>query len=314
MTSSLDEPDVTFYLTEVSPQDKPWDVRRKQADQVRDLYSGTLCDRLAERLSSCSGLLGFGWFCDSETGEQRLKLQTARFCRVRHCPVCQWRKSLMWVARFLKATPMILKDYPKARFIFLTLTVANCPVQDLRLTVKSMTEAWHRLIKRKEFPAIGFAKSLEVTRGNDGSSHPHFHILLMVDPGYFKGENYLSQKRWTELWKEVLRIDYTPIVNVKAVKPNKNRSESEALPSAICETFKYSVKPEDLVVDKEWLLELTYQLHRTRSISLGGVFKKYIQEEDPCDLIGESDDEPTSDIVITFGWREFIARYCKLDN
>ncbi|WP_170869787.1 protein rep, partial [Shigella sonnei] len=26
----------------------------------------------------------------------RLRLREAHFCRVRHCPVCQWRRSLMW--------------------------------------------------------------------------------------------------------------------------------------------------------------------------------------------------------------------------
>jgi plasmid rolling circle replication initiator protein Rep len=311
--SSLETGDI-IYLTEISPQDKPWDKHRTESDQVRDLYSGTLCDRLGDRIASCSGLLGFGWLSDPETGETRLKLQTARFCRVRHCPVCQWRKSMMWSARFLKATPAILKDHPKARFIFLTLTVRNCSIEDLRSTVQEMNKAFHRLIKRKEFPAIGFAKSLEITRGKDGSAHPHFHVLMMVQPKYFDGKNYLSQNRWTDLWKDVLRVDYTPVVNVKAVKPNKNRPESEALPSAICETFKYSVKPEDLVSDRAWLVELTTQLHKTRAINLGGVFKQYLSEEEPEDLIGDSDeDEPCSDVVITFGWREYLKRYCKVE-
>jgi plasmid rolling circle replication initiator protein Rep len=314
MADSLNETDDIVYLTEVSPQDKPWDKHRSESDQVRDLYSGTLCSRLGERIASCSGLLEFGWLSDPETGETRLKLQTARFCRVRHCPTCQWRKSMMWAARFLKATPSILKDHPKARFIFLTLTVRNCPIEDLRLTVREMNNAWKRLTLRKEFPAIGFAKSLEVTRGKDGSAHPHFHVLMMVSPGYFKSGNYLSHSRWTELWKDVLRIDYTPVVNVKAVKPNKNRPESEALPSAICETFKYSVKPEDLVSDRGWLIELTTQLYKTRSINLGGVFKQYLSEDDPGDLIGNAEDEePCSDVVITFGWREYLKRYCKVE-
>jgi plasmid rolling circle replication initiator protein Rep len=309
----LDETSAITYLTEVSPQDKPWDVHRKQADQVEQHYKGTIHDRYAQRLASCSGLLGFGWLSDPETGNTRLKLQTARFCRVRHCPVCQWRKSLMWVARFLEATPTILQDHPKARFIFLTLTVRNCQIQDLRSTVKFMNEAWKRLSLRKEFPAIGFAKSLEVTRGNDGSAHPHFHVLMMVEEKYFQGAYYLSQKRWTELWQSVLRIDYIPIVNVKAVKPSKKNPEADSLAIAICETLKYSIKPEDLIGDKAWLLELTSQLHKTRSIALGGIFKVYVQAEEPEDLIGESEDQAPSDVVITFGWREVIARYCKVD-
>jgi plasmid rolling circle replication initiator protein Rep len=221
----------------------------------------------------------------------------------------------MWVARFLRAVPAIQYDFPKARFIFLTLTVRNCDVKDLRSTLKEMNESFHRLVKRKEFPAIGFVKSLEVTRSEIGEAHPHFHILMMVNSSYFDGKNYLSQERWGLLWKDCLRISYDPMVNVKAIKPKKGKPESEALPSAICETFKYSIKPADLISDKDFLLELTNQLHKTRAVSLGGEFKNYLIEDEPDDLIGESEklDELLSSSV-TFGWREMLNRYVQVSK
>lgn len=311
----------TCYLTEVSPRDKPWDVNRALADKVRDLYKGTVYSGLSERISACSGLLEFGWVTDSDTGEARLKLKACRFCRVRHCPVCQWRRSLMWVARFLKALPAIQADHPKARYLFLTLTVKNCPLDQLRSTIGEMNRAWKRMTLRRSFPGIGFAKSVEITRGKDDSAHPHFHVLLMVSPSYFKSGKYLSQEKWTALWKESLRIQYNPIVNIKAIHSNPKKGQdmsmdnAQALSSAIVETFKYSVKPSDLIQsnpesNSDWLVQLTQELHKTRAIALGGVFKNYLSEDEPEDLIGEEENgEETDKNSLYFGWREIVSKY-----
>jgi hypothetical protein len=107
------------------------------------------------------------------------------------------------------------------RYVLLTLTVRNCPVLELRSTIKTMNQAWDRLTKRKIFPALGFVRSLEITRAKDGSAHPHFHCLLAVPSGYFVGRKYLSTAKWSDLWKEALRVDYTPICDVRIIKPKK---------------------------------------------------------------------------------------------
>lgn len=309
------EPD-TGYLTDLSPRDKPWDVHKRESGQVRNLYQGTLYDAYAGRICHCSGELSFCWGKHPKTGERRLKLKTCRFCRVRHCPICQWRRSLMWVARFLKALPAISDDYPKARWIFITLTVRNCELTDLKTTIGEMNQAWKRLTLRKQFPLIGFAKALEITKGKDGSAHPHFHILGMVKPSYFS-HGYLSQDDWQQMWREAMRISYDPIIDVRAVKPNPKRLDS-GIESAIAETFKYSTKPGDLFgsgseADKTWLVELTSQLHKTRAIALGGVLKKYLSESEPEELLTEegSDELLEEATRLCFGWREEVSRYVK---
>lgn len=311
------EPD-TDYLSDLSPKDKPWDCHKWESGLVGDLYQGTIHDCYAGRIKTCSGVLSFGWATDLETGEMRLKLKACRFCRVRSCPICQWRRSLMWIARFLKALPQITQDYPKARWVFLTLTVKNCPIGKLRKTLTHLNGSWKRLAHRKEFPAIGFARSTEVTKGNDATAHPHFHVLMMVNSSYFKGKNYLSQEQWTELWKSCLQVEYTPIVNVQAVKPNK-KFGSDAIRAGVVETFKYSVKPEDMFgtgteEDKAWLVELTNQLHKTRAIALGGVVRNYLSEHEPEDLLTEEGELDVSDdsFRLLFGWREKINRYAKV--
>jgi plasmid rolling circle replication initiator protein Rep len=303
-------PEGPQYLTDYSPSDKPWDVHRAQAQAVEGVYLGTVFDRLAFRIRDCTGYLGFAWDVDRDTGEVRLKLREAHFCRVRHCPVCQWRRSLMWQARFLKALPSIEQAFPTARWVFLTLTVRNVPVQELRSSLQEMNKAWHRLIKRSEFAAnvLGWIRTTEVTRGRDDSAHPHFHVLLMVRPGYFSGKGYVTQARWTELWRECARLDYTPVVDIRTVK-QKPGSDSP-LRNAISETLKYAVKPSDMSDD--WLLELTRQVHKLRFIASGGVLKNILRESDETDqdLMLAEDGEP-GEPELFFDWQRGIKRYMR---
>jgi plasmid rolling circle replication initiator protein Rep len=312
------EPDgSTQYLSGISPADKPWDKHRKNAAIVQALYDRSELATYANRIKECSQRLCFA-LEKQNAGEKKLRLQSARFCRVRHCPVCQWRRSLVWRARFLRAVPNVLQDHPNVNWLFLTLTVRNCPLDELRATVEEMNKAWKRLALRKQFPALGYVRSLEVTRSKDGSAHPHFHILMVVNSSYFKGQTYLSHEKWTELWKSCLRIDYTPILNIKAVKP-KHKEKDNGIQIAILETLKYGVKESDLIADSQWLEELTKQLHKTRAVSVSGLLKKYISEEEPEDLINtdeEGVEEPVTEEeeLLWFGWREMVSRYVQVEG
>jgi plasmid rolling circle replication initiator protein Rep len=304
----------TVYLTDVSPTDKPWDSHRAAAAVVESLYLGSELPHYGHRIARCSEQLGFALEAQ-DSGEMKLRLRQARFCRVRHCPTCQWRKTLVWRARLIQTLPKVLETYPKSRWLFLTLTVRNCPLSELRTTIAEMNKAWGRMSLRKQFPSEGFLRSLEVTRNPDtNEAHPHFHVLMMVSPSYFKGTNYISQQRWREIWQSCLRVDYLPVVHVQTVK-NKQGSDMPLI-NGILETAKYGVKEEDLMFDSAWLQELTLQLHKTRSVTVGGILKDYIKEEEPEDLINVDENNiDTSDedeaTLLWFDWMTQIKRYGK---
>ncbi|WGA07189.1 protein rep (plasmid) [Enterobacter ludwigii] len=269
------------FLSDYSPRDASWDTQRTFTDSVGGIYqTAAEFESYAQRMASCSGLLRFGWSTLTETGETRLRLRSALFCRVRHCPVCQWRRTLMWQARFYQALPKIVESHPSSRWLFLTLTVRNCAIDALGDTLTAMNAAFKRMEKRKELaPLQGWIRATEVTRGKDGSAHPHFHCLLMVPPSWFT-RDYVKQERWVELWQECLRVSYAPNVDIRAVKTKTGAmvaNVAEQLQSAVAETLKYSVKPEDMTNDPEWFLELTRQLHKRRFISTGGALKNVLQ-------------------------------------
>jgi plasmid rolling circle replication initiator protein Rep len=298
-----------FYLTNLSPNDKPWDTHRSCADKVGSIYEHPDFKNYSLRIDRCAKMLLFGSRLDVQ-GRRTIKLKSAFFCRVRNCPVCQWRRSLMWKSRLGEVLPVIEKDYPKARWLYLTLTVRNCPIMELRETIKLMNSAWQRLTQLKVFPALGFFKSLEVTKGDDGTAHPHFHVLMMVPNSYFQGTKYIKQDKWVQMWKKAMRLDYDPSVDIRAVK-SKSSSTSNIL-EIIPEIAKYSVKEEDLISDANWMIEYTRQIYKMRAVSLGGVLKKYLTEEDATNeelILGDSENE-LGELVTPF----YVATWDKLES
>jgi plasmid rolling circle replication initiator protein Rep len=225
----------------------------------------------------------------------------------------------MWVARFLDALPKYLEDHPRLVPLYVTLTVKNCHLSDLRATVQTMNAAFKRLTERKEWPGIGWVKSMEVTKGKDGldMAHPHFHVLLFVKPSYFS-HGYIKAERWRELWGDCLRVDYLPVVNVKRVKAKGKPVESsdglQGISGAIVETLKYSVKPDELVADSEFLYQVTEQLHKVRAVAVGGNLRPYLKRlEDDGNLITEKIDAELEDTAprIVFDWATEVKRYAK---
>lgn len=300
------------YLSDASPRDKTWDSHRASTQLLSGLYDVVGLTRYAERADACSGKLWFG--VDPARG---LTLATASFCRLRYCPVCQWRRSRMWVARFLESLPSIQAAHPTSRWLLLTLTVRNCELTDLRSTILGMNAAWKRLIERKDWPALGFVRSTEVTKSATDQAHPHFHVLLMVKPSYFT-HGYVKHDQWAERWRDALRVNYTPSVRVQAVKPLRDNPENVlGHLSAVLEVFKYQVKTDDVLDDAAWTAELTKQTHKLRFLATGGLLKNFLrglEKESNEDLVRAGDD-PLSDDAKTvthcFEWQRPEKRYRK---
>jgi plasmid rolling circle replication initiator protein Rep len=299
--------DGSTFLESLSEKDKPWDKHRRNADIISNYYRLGGMDSHADRVAFCSQLLEFKVVPSKVLGQQKLKLASAKFCRVRHCPICQWRRSLRWKAKAYENLPKVVADYPNGRWIFLTLTMKNCELTDLKDTLSHLNQSFRRLSQLKAFPGIGWIKSVEVTRGRDGkSAHPHLHCLILLKDSYYK-EDYLSKTDWIALWKQSLRVDYSPVLDVKAIQ-----AESSPV-GLIAEVLKYQCKESDLVASPEWFIEYVKQVHGTRAVGVGGVLREYFREleEEPEDLIGhdEQSTEETQGPSIYFRWNRSIKKY-----
>lgn len=303
-------------LGDRSEKDKVWDTHRKDCDLVSQLYfQSAEFEKYYDRMEDCSGRLEFSQLIDKDTGEIKIKLKNAHFCRVRHCPVCQWRKSLMWKARFYKAIPEIQDNFKSARWMFLTLTVENCEITELKETIKKMNSSFKRMIERKHFEkySLGFVKTTEITRAKDGKAHPHFHVLLLMNSSYFK-YGYLKQSDWSELWRDCLKVSYLPVVDIRTVKIKKGETKEESLSNAVAETLKYAVKPSDMIKDRDWFLEMNRQVFKMRFVSTGGILKDLFKEdttEKELLLLNEEENEEEKDLEnnLFFNWYKKDKKY-----
>lgn len=313
-------------LCSLSKNDKVWDRHKSNSERVASIYSEVQeFEKYSSRMDSCAGRLGFLPVTDKETGEISLKLREAFFCRVRNCPNCQWRRSMMWKAKFYEALPELLGSYPKSRWLFLTLTVKNCDVTELRPTIQAMSKAWGRLVLRTVWKdVVGWVRTVEVTRSSNefGNAHPHYHVLLMVRPGYFS-TGYVSAESWGKAWQEVMRLDYVPQVNVQAVRSGGKLVKSadvETMREAVGEVLKYAVKPSDVLDDADeeasakWFIELTRQTHKLRFIASGGALKDVFKDEKSNEeLIHTEGDQPSEadaeEEKLVFNWNSSKKKY-----
>lgn len=298
------------YLSDYSERDAKWDSHRSNTQTVGNLYGDTArYSRLSNRMAVCSTSLDFAWSQPDLGGDTRLKLRSAKFCKVRHCPVCQWRRSMRNTRKVFERLPVLEAEHPKLRWLFLTLTVKNPRMDKLRATIAAMSAAWKRMIERKGWPAVGWLRAVEVTRGLDGNPHPHFHVLMAVKPSYFK-KNYISQDAWLQLWRDCMRDPTITQVDIRVVKPKDKGGD---LAAAVVETLKYAFKPEDVMRDAEFLYGLTEQLHKMRFLACGGALKGLLKDNPSNDemIAGE---ECGSDIdkispSVRFKWMKKERRY-----
>lgn len=189
----------------------------KLADSYNKLnYKSSMIQRVAE----CAEVLTF-----IQKDDGTLRLNQTWFCKNKLCPMCNWRRSLKYSYQATKIVDEAMKRNPKARFIFLTLTIENVPASELNKSLSELTKSFDRLFKRRKIQKnlIGFLRATEVTveEKRNGYYHPHLHVLMMMKSNYFKIKgDYIKQQEWAKLWQESAQLLYTPIVDVKAVKAN----------------------------------------------------------------------------------------------
>lgn len=274
--------------------------------------------------------------------------------------MCSWRRSLKIFGQVSKVMDHVEQNHDY-KYIFLTLTVKNCSGDKLKDTLDLMMGSFSKMSRRKPFKDAvkGYFRSLEVNYdsekiithdmyyGNPAKHinsrksyydknnlkigdnnpnydlyHPHFHVILAVNKSYFTDNKiYLSQEKWTDLWKSCLKIDYTPIVDVRRFKKNKGKE--------VAEVAKYSVKSEDFLIRKKdgnideqhtdkVIKTLDSALHGKRLVSFGFLFKDIhnklkLDDAEDGNLIDTDNEEDLRDdltsCLLVYQWGVGIRNY-----
>ena len=263
-------------------EEKPWKKHKINSLKLHGLYEKALIkdnDLITEsrmkNLEECGNNL---LFSVNDKNEKRFK--SAYFCRLRTCPMCNWRKSLKMFVQTNKIANKILEQNSSTRFLFITFTVKNCSADKLSQTIDMMKMGFKRLTDKskgvkitEKFKSnmIGYIRAMEVTYNQEKDTyHPHIHCIFAVKAGYFKGNGYIKKSDWQYIWGECWNTEYEPIVNVKTIKNSTSK--------AVAEVAKYPVKMDEIAnyQDKKKaikaLIVFTKILKGRRLITFGGVF------------------------------------------
>jgi len=296
---------------------RPWSKHKLSNEKLSSIYSvlklsdidrADLYRNRSDRLNKCGTQLEFE---ECPQGHHK-RLKYAYFCKQRLCSMCSWRRSLFVYHQFLMVAHEVLQKYPDYQFIFITLTVKNCPRERLSEEITHLIESFDRLRLYKRFKAIkGTFRTNEITYNPlNKDYHPHIHAIGVVPPSYFT-HGYISQEELIKLWKKALQVDYDPNVDIRKVcKKHSNiptveeslidldYSRDDSLAGAAAEVAKYSVKVSDIIEPKakfgdspemvkarlslsndivhqaDVIGSLDFALNRRRMISYSGIFKE----------------------------------------
>lgn len=294
--------------------DRDWSGRKMANELLATAYD-QVNDRKAARLRECATTLIYS----SVDGGKRLT--GANFCRVRLCPICQWRRSLKAFGQTTKIINAIENERERA-YILLTLTTKNCTGDELSPTIDKMMAAWNSFSRRARWKkvALGWCRSMEVTHNVDVTSksydtyHPHFHVLICVNKSYFTSRDYIPHAEWVEMWRASMGVKYQPRVNIEKCRK---------IEGSVAEITKYTTAEEDYIIPDDW--DLTVDSVRTlekaltnrRFIAYGGLFAEWhrklnltdVEDGDLVDTDNQDETADTTGVVVVYRWYSGYRQY-----
>jgi len=260
---------------------------------------------IGREIANCSSRLSLDVpLVDGQLGQPLLR--GAHLCHRRLCPFCEWRRTLALRARVIRGIDAFAAEKPNWSGVFLTLTVRNCQLSELRETIAHMNASLNRLRRVSAWPTTYWLRRTEVTvkrstsdsfcptsvgtaqplppagGGRILSVHPHIHLLLLVRPSYW-GRDYIKQLRWQQEWQMAARLDYAPVVDVRRAKTRATDDHLHGVApvSAVLEAAKYATKATDLLALGNQLPEFHHQVHRSRFFGVSTDLQRYIKASDP---------------------------------
>ena len=321
-------------------RERPWRAYKMANELLSKAYE-SINESKAERLKWCCKTIEAD--VRRDTGEL-VRIVGFSSCRVRLCPLCSWRRSLKNFWNTIKIVKWLQSHHEtvgKFSYIFITLTIKNCRGDALGGAIDDLFAAVKRLYERKEIKKawFGMVRNLEVTHNVDITSkdydtfHPHFHIIAAVRPSYFTSRDYISQKRLQALWKECLRVEYDPVVDIRRVKSRASPEGEDAsgcdVAKAVAECSKYAAKSAEYIIPDDWDLTvetvriLDSALDRRRLINYSGIFREVsqrlkLEDSEDGNLINVGEELPDVDKSelerVTYWWYSGYRQYYKIEK
>jgi plasmid rolling circle replication initiator protein Rep len=216
----------------------------------------------ANTLSGCANYLLFKHYYTLD----KYKLSGLKTCK-KHmlCPFCSAIRASKQATAYHAKMVHILKENPKLKPVFVTLTVKNGDdlkerFNHLKDSFKTLQTARRKWLKRGNghnelCKAHGIVFAYEITNNGKGW-HPHLHMILLVD-------DWIDKDKLSEQWLSITGDSF--IVDVRRVKPIKTEVDTvdgksekkEDYSEGFMEVFKYAMKFTELTHNQIWIAHET---------------------------------------------------------
>lgn len=263
---------------------RPWAKHKAESAVIAIAMLAAGHPDYAMRMSRCADRL---WFRRSEDGA--LHLDTAKFCRVRLCPMCQWRRSLK-VAAQVRACDAWAQEQRVAsgrkpwRHYMLTLTVPNVPDYQLRATLDDLAHAWDKLSRRaavKRAMRGGYIRATEITYNAEANTyHPHLHVLVLCNASYFNSRDYIARDTWLDMWRQATGHPEITQLDVRTIEAEtKDDTTAADVSPVVAEVCKYTTKSTDYILPNvDQMVDVVATLAEVcrdrRFLGLGGEYRR----------------------------------------
>lgn len=268
--------------------DQRWELMKTMSSEVSSVLSLIGYDERGARMSQCAQHL------TTQQCECGCELVwRTNYCRDRLCPVCEWRKSIVMARRASAAIERARSNTHDV--VMLTLTVRNVEWEELRPTIQRMHREWGalwRLLSGK-FDMYGYIRTTEITVGRDGRAHPHMHVLI---DRHSEG-GYVRQKALCAAWKNAMKLDYDPIVDIRVCWEQNERK------GLVRYVHKYCTKSSPSIIlgmPAADVIEYVEAMKGLRMVSSGGTLRM----KDPTDATEDEMMAGVDDLVLQRKWCE----------
>lgn len=220
------------------------------------------------------------YMCHDTVGVQDGRIVVCWHCEDRLCPLCAVKASRR-IAANARAVIERARVEADLRPYLLTLTQRNCTGSDLKERVSDMLKAWYAIIHDlhgQKKHVVGYARTVEITVGRDGTYHPHVHAILLLSPDAPK--EMLRARYWAALWQKYMQTrryqgQIVPVCDIRPIRPNK-RKHLSSMAAAAAEVAKYTAKSGQILSHAgayEHILAIDQAISGRRLRSYGGVWR-----------------------------------------
>lgn len=212
-------------------------------DEVNKEYS-----KKGINILNCGNSLTFERFFDDNN---TTRLAGANFCKHRLCPYCAWRWHIKY-ASIIERTFQILKE---KNFYHLVLTIPNVKYINKEFLInlrQNSTEFMKKSLKCEDYMI-----SFEITIGKDGTFHPHYHILCILNEKPTK--KYIQTE-----WAKIANCGNYAICDIKKCTDNRISQE----------LTKYILKFENDKIESDKIFIIDKALKGLRKFATNGTIKK----------------------------------------